>query len=129
MWVCDLHSSLKSPPFLPILDPLFYTQFHGSQVFIKFGLSLHLLTPYPHHTHLRTMSTHLGSKAIAFRCLVVVRNSKGNKVTKTIFTGSREFIMLADSGEIISQSPEPQSVSGAGLNTYRVCPTPYRMWS
>jgi hypothetical protein len=34
-------------------------------------------------------------------------NNKGNKVTKTIFTGSREFIMLVDSGEIISQSPEP----------------------
>jgi hypothetical protein len=30
--------------------------------------------------------------------------------------------MLADSGGIISQSPEPQAVSGAGLNTYRVCP-------
>jgi hypothetical protein len=56
----------------------------------------------------------------------VVRNSEGNKVTETIFTGSREFIMLVDSGEIISQRPELRSVSGAGLNTYRVCsPTPY----
>jgi hypothetical protein len=46
------------------------------------------------------------------------------------FTGSREFITLVVSGEIISQSPEPWSVSGTGLNTYRVCPpTPYRMWS
>jgi hypothetical protein len=52
----------------------------------------------------------------------VVGNSEGNKVTETIFTGSREFIMLVDSGEIISQSPEPRSVSGAGLHTYRVCP-------
>jgi hypothetical protein len=41
-----------------------------------------------------------------------------------------EFITLVDSGEIISQSPEPQSVSGAGLNTYKVCPqTPNTMWS
>jgi hypothetical protein len=47
-----------------------------------------------------------------------VGSSNGNKVTKTIFIGSREFIMLVDSGEIISQSPEPQSVSGPGLNTY-----------
>jgi hypothetical protein len=60
----------------------------------------------------------------------VAWNDKGNKVTETIFTGSREFIMLVDSGEIISQSPKPWSVSGAGLNTYRVClPTSYRMWS
>jgi hypothetical protein len=49
-------------------------------------------------------------------------NNEGNEVTKTIFTESREFIMLVDSGEIISQSPEPQSVSEGGLNTYRVCP-------
>jgi hypothetical protein len=49
---------------------------------------------------------------------------QGNKVTETIFTGSREFIVLADSREIISQSPEPQSVSGAALNIYRVCPSP-----
>jgi hypothetical protein len=57
-------------------------------------------------------------------------NGEGNKVTETIFTGNREFIMLADSGEIISQSPKPQSVWEAGLNTYRVCPpTPYRMSS
>jgi hypothetical protein len=40
-------------------------------------------------------------------------NNKGNKVTETIFTGSREFIMLVGSGEITSQSPEPLSVSGA----------------
>jgi hypothetical protein len=48
-------------------------------------------------------------------------NGEGNKVTETIFTGSREFITLADSREIISQiiSPEPQSVSGASLNTYK----------
>jgi hypothetical protein len=60
----------------------------------------------------------------------VIGNDKGNKITETIFIGRREFIMLADSGEIISQSLEPQSVSGVGLNTYRVCPpTPYRMWS
>jgi hypothetical protein len=51
-------------------------------------------------------------------------------VTETIFTGSGEFITLVDSGEIISQSPEPQSLSETGLYTYRVCPpTPYRMWS
>jgi hypothetical protein len=29
--------------------------------------------------------------------------------------------MLADSGEVISQSPELRSVSRAGFNTYRVC--------
>jgi hypothetical protein len=46
-------------------------------------------------------------------------------VTETIFTGSREFIVLMDSGEIISQSPEPkvsrhsksQENSQAGPNT------------
>jgi hypothetical protein len=61
----------------------------------------------------------------------VTGNSEGNEATETIFTGRRrEFIMLADSGEVISQSPEPQYVSGAWLNTYRVCPhTLYRMWS
>jgi hypothetical protein len=48
------------------------------------------------------------------------RNDEGNKVTKTIFTGSREFIILVDSGKIISQSPEPQSMSGAWLNNYRI---------
>jgi hypothetical protein len=54
----------------------------------------------------------------------------GNKVTETIFTGSRMFIRLADSGEIISPSSGPLSVSGAGLNTHRVCPPPpYRIWS
>jgi hypothetical protein len=59
----------------------------------------------------------------------VVGNREGNKVTETIFTGSKQFIMLMDSWEIFSQSPEAQSVSGSGLNTYRVCPpTPYRMW-
>jgi hypothetical protein len=31
----------------------------------------------------------------------------GNKVTEIIFTGSREFITLADSWEILSQSLEP----------------------
>jgi hypothetical protein len=30
--------------------------------------------------------------------------------------------MLGDSGQIIPQSPEPQSMSGAWLNAYRVCP-------
>jgi hypothetical protein len=34
----------------------------------------------------------------------VAGNSEGNKVTKTIFAGSREFITLVDSREIISQS-------------------------
>jgi hypothetical protein len=58
----------------------------------------------------------------------IVGNGEGNKVMETIFTGSREFITLADSREIISQSSEPRFVSGAGLNTYRVCPpTHYRM--
>jgi hypothetical protein len=58
----------------------------------------------------------------------VVGNDEGNKVIETIFTGSREFITLMDSGEIISQNHEPWSVSGARLNTYRVCPPPpYRM--
>jgi hypothetical protein len=52
----------------------------------------------------------------------VVGNDEGNKVTETIFTGSREFIMIAVAGEIISQSAEPFSVSGVGLNTYGVCP-------
>jgi hypothetical protein len=47
----------------------------------------------------------------------VAGNGEGSKVTEAISTGIREFIMLADSGEIISQSPKPQSVSGAGLNT------------
>jgi hypothetical protein len=37
----------------------------------------------------------------------VAGNDEGNKVTETIFTGSREFITLVDSGEIISQSPKP----------------------
>jgi hypothetical protein len=51
----------------------------------------------------------------------VAGNSRGNKVTETIFTGSRE---------IIPQSPELQSMSGFGLNTYRVCPpTPYKLAS
>jgi hypothetical protein len=64
------------------------------------------------------------------QCTRNVGNGKGNKVTETIFIGSREFIMLVDSKEIISQSPELQSMSGAGLNTYRVCPPIlYRMWS
>jgi hypothetical protein len=45
-----------------------------------------------------------------------VGNDEGNKVTYTIFTGSRKFIMVADSGEIISQNPELQSVLRAGLN-------------
>jgi hypothetical protein len=39
-----------------------------------------------------------------FHCF---RNDEGNKVTETIFTGSREFITLGDSGERISPSPEP----------------------
>jgi hypothetical protein len=52
------------------------------------------------------------------------RNKEGNKITENIFTGSREYMTLADPEEIISQSPEPQSVSGAELNTYRVCPSP-----
>jgi hypothetical protein len=56
--------------------------------------------------------------------ITVIGNIKGNKVTETIFTGSRELITLGDSGEIISQSTEAGSVSGAGLNTYRVCPPP-----
>jgi hypothetical protein len=43
------------------------------------------------------------------------RHDEGNKVTESIFTGSREVITPADSGEIISQSPNPWSVSGAGL--------------
>jgi hypothetical protein len=57
-------------------------------------------------------------------------------------------MMLADSGEIVSQTPEPRSVSGDGLYTlwegyetrgvlqytgkqvdHRICPPPpYRMW-
>jgi hypothetical protein len=37
----------------------------------------------------------------------VVGNSEGSKVTETIFTGNKEFVTLADSGEIISQSSEP----------------------
>jgi hypothetical protein len=37
----------------------------------------------------------------------VAGNNKGNKVTETIFTGSREFITLIDSEEIISQGPKP----------------------
>jgi hypothetical protein len=58
----------------------------------------------------------------------VAGNGEGNKVTQTIFIGSRQFFTLVDSGEIISQSPESQTVSGARLNTYRVCPPiPYRM--
>jgi hypothetical protein len=35
------------------------------------------------------------------------RDDEGNKVTESIFTGSREVITPADSGEIISQSPNP----------------------
>jgi hypothetical protein len=52
----------------------------------------------------------------------VAGNDEGNKATEIIFTGSRTFIILADSGEIISQSPKSRSVSGAGLNAYKVCP-------
>jgi hypothetical protein len=60
----------------------------------------------------------------------VAGNDEGSKATETILTGSRKFIMLVNSGEIISQSPEPQSVSEAGLNTYRAFPPPsYRIWS
>jgi hypothetical protein len=60
----------------------------------------------------------------------VVGTTRETNVTKTIFTGSRKFIMLADSGEIISQSPKPQTVLEIGLNTYKVCPSsPHRMWS
>jgi hypothetical protein len=33
----------------------------------------------------------------------VAGNTEGNKVTKTIFPGSKEFIILRDSEEIISQ--------------------------
>jgi hypothetical protein len=34
---------------------------------------------------------------------IVAGNSKGNKVTETIFTGSKEFIMLVDSGDNFSK--------------------------
>jgi hypothetical protein len=36
----------------------------------------------------------------------VAGNSEGNKVTETIFTGSREFVTLTGLREVISQSPE-----------------------
>jgi hypothetical protein len=36
-----------------------------------------------------------------------VGTDKGNKVRETILTGIKEFITLADSGKIFSQSPEP----------------------
>jgi hypothetical protein len=71
----------------------------------------------------------LGTATI-YQGTLVAGNSKGNKVSETIFAGNKYFIKLADSEEIISQSLWPQPVSGAGLNTDRICPpTPNRIWS
>jgi hypothetical protein len=42
---------------------------------------------------------------------------RGKQSHQDHFEGNRDFIMLADSGEINSQSPEPQSVSEDGLYT------------
>jgi hypothetical protein len=47
----------------------------------------------------------------------VLGNSVGNKVTKTTFQEPGICIMLVDSGEIISQSPESRSLSGDELYT------------
>jgi hypothetical protein len=47
----------------------------------------------------------------------VAGNGEGNKVTKTTLQEAGIFIMLADSREIISQSPEPGSESGDELYT------------
>jgi hypothetical protein len=41
----------------------------------------------------------------------------GKQSHRDHFAGSRNFIMLADSGEINSQNPKPQSVSGDELYT------------
>jgi hypothetical protein len=49
----------------------------------------------------------------------VAGNSKGNKVTETTLQEAGIFITLADSGEIISQSPETRSESGNELYTPR----------
>jgi hypothetical protein len=49
-----------------------------------------------------------------------VGNCEGNRVTETTLQEAGIFITLADSGEIISQSPEPQSVSGDELYTPQV---------
>jgi hypothetical protein len=59
----------------------------------------------------------LGKNAITW---TVVGNSEGNKVAETTLQKAGIFIMLADSGEIISQSPEPRSVSGDELYTPQV---------
>jgi hypothetical protein len=50
----------------------------------------------------------------------VAGNSEGDKVTETTLQEAGIFITLADSGEIISQSPEPLSESGDELYTPQV---------
>jgi hypothetical protein len=60
--------------------------------------------------------------SIPSQCTRNVVGNEGNKVTEIIFTRSREFTVLMDSGEIISQSSEPRTVTGVELNTYRVFP-------
>jgi hypothetical protein len=40
-------------------------------------------------------------------CINVAGTTRETKSPRPFFTGSREFFMLADSGEIISQNPEP----------------------
>jgi hypothetical protein len=49
-----------------------------------------------------------------------VGNGEGNKVTETSLQEAEIFIMIVDSGEIISQSPEPQSDSEDELYTPQV---------
>jgi hypothetical protein len=50
----------------------------------------------------------------------IAGNGEGNKVTETTLQEAGIFIMLADSGEIFTQNPEPQSVSGDELYTPQV---------
>jgi hypothetical protein len=52
----------------------------------------------------------------------VLGNNKGSKVTETIFYRKQRVYYNSELGGDNSQSPEPRSVSGAWLNTYRVCP-------
>jgi hypothetical protein len=49
-----------------------------------------------------------------------VENGEGKKVIKTTLQEAGIFIMLADSGEIISQSPDPRSELREELYTPRL---------
>jgi hypothetical protein len=71
----------------------------------------------------RAWIAELTSPRIMFRMwrrLLFWETVRGNKVTKTTLQEPGICIILADSGKIISQSPEPQSVSGDELYTPQV---------